>query len=99
MDLQTDHAWRSRGRKTENVGEVCIQRHQHSATFDGEGSHFVVRFSRQPRFGDGDSIMALLPKPSRMLRGEILVKKELHVARTISLLAKPAAYFRAAVIW
>jgi len=99
MDLQTDYTWRARRWKPEDVCEVGIEREENSATGDRKCSYFVVRFSGQPGLGDGDGIVALLSEDRRVFRREVFVKKELHETRTISLFAKPAAYFRAAVIW
>ena len=93
-----DHAWRACRWKPENVCEVGIEREEHSTTLDGKCCYCAVRFSRQPCFSDGDGIVALFSQDSRLLRRKILVKKELHEARTISLVAKHAAYFKAAVI-
>jgi hypothetical protein len=42
--------------------------------------------------------MAVLSQQNGLLRREIFVKQELHEARTISLLASIAAYFKAAVM-
>lgn len=50
-------------------------------------------------FQNGDGIMALLAQSDGLLWGEILVEEQPHDASTISLLARLAAYWSAAVMW
>lgn len=91
MDPQTKHAWRSGGRKSQDIREVRIQRHQHPLAVDREYPDSFVRPPAEPSFDRGYRIESAIPENLRLCRGQILVKQKLHDARTISSLASRAA--------
>ena len=84
--------WRSGGRKSKHICEVHIERQEHSILFNGIRSVFFIRLARESHVNDRDRIMSLLSQDDSLLRRKILVEKKPHDARTISLLARPAAY-------
>ncbi len=98
VNLQTNNTWSGCRWEAKDVSKVRIERNEDPSVFDRKISYFAVRLSCQPSFGNGESITPVFSEDDRVLWGKILIRKKLHEARTISLLANPAAYFDPAVM-
>jgi len=99
MDFQTNHTRCARRREPENIGKIGIKSEQNSTALDRKLSYIAIRFARQAHLDHSNCVVSLLNERYSVSDGKVLVKKKLREASTISLLARPAAYFSAARTW